>query len=121
MSQTLNEAWSGIKAWFKHSETILLARIELISGFVITAVSAMDWSPLLSMGVDTGFTWKQGMVLGSITLAKGLITELARRRNTQQIGDRLIPTDVVIKEAVATEEKEIEVKEKKVEAVKAVK
>lgn len=108
MLQTINDTWTGIKAWFKHSETLFLARAELITGFVIASVSAMDWSPLLSLGVDTGFTWKQGVTIGSISVVKGLITELARRRNTQEIGDRLIPTDEVLKEAVVTEEKKEE-------------
>ncbi len=70
-----------LKAWFKYSETILIARAEVLTGFVISAVSLMDWSPLLSLGVDTGFTWKQGAVIRGITVVKGLVTELARRRN----------------------------------------
>lgn len=116
--QSLSDLSQGIKAWFKHSETIFLARAELIVGFMIAAMSAMDWSPIMGIGDVTGMTWRQGATIGSIMVAKGIISELARRRNTVEVGERLLPTEAIVKEAVVAEEKVIETKEKKVEEVK---
>jgi len=87
--------WDKIKAWFKHSETIFLARLEAFSGLIIAAVSSLDWSPLLNLGVDTGASIKQGIYLGSIMFVKGLVTEWVRRRNTIDVNDKLIPTEII--------------------------
>lgn len=46
------------------------------------AVGAMDWSPLLGL---TNFDKRQVMYLGSISFAKGIFTELARRRNLKEL------------------------------------
>lgn len=75
-----------IASWFKNSETIFLARAEVVVGFLVTAISAMDWSPLLAVGADTGFTWKQGCTIGSMLIVKGIISEWARRRNDPYLG-----------------------------------
>src|SRR3569833_793237 len=74
-----------VKAWFKYSETIFLARATMLSGFVIAAAGAMDWSPLFSLNVDTGFSRHQVIWLGATTFGKGCIDELARRRNSPVI------------------------------------
>lgn len=71
-----------IKNFFKRSETILLARIEVLVGFIIAACGAIDFSPLYQLfGETAGFTSKQVMWLGGASIFKGLLTELARRRN----------------------------------------
>lgn len=83
--------WGKIKAFFKKSETIFLARAEMVVGTIIVAVGAMDWSPLLNAGLDTGLSWKQVVTLGSISIARGLMQELARRRGTVEVQGRLLP------------------------------
>lgn len=95
------ELYNKIKAWFKYSETVLLARIEAISGLVIASISALDWSPLLTLGIDTGASLKQGIYLGSIMFVQGILTEWARRRNTIEVDSKLIPTEIV--KSVTTE------------------
>lgn len=77
--------YEDTKRWFKHSESILIARSEVATGFVVSLVSMMDWSPLLAIGADTGFTWKQGATLGGMLVAKGFFSEWARRRNASDL------------------------------------
>lgn len=95
MLNSIKSFWESIKAWFKHSETIFLARIEAVTGLIIAGVSSMDWSPLLTLGVDTAMSLKQGIYLGSVMFVKGIITEWARRRNTVEVADKLLPTEIV--------------------------
>ena len=71
-----------IKAWFKFSETIFLSRCDILVGFLLAAVAAIDWSPLMTMDFSSGFDTKQLYVLGGICIFRGIIGEWARRRNS---------------------------------------
>lgn len=115
MWQAIKDFWARVKAWFKNSETILLARLEMLTGFLVTAFSVMDWSPLLASGIHTGLSWTQATALGMIVFVKGIISEWARRLNTVVIGERLVPTAAVVEEIAETEKKE----EKKISKKKA--
>jgi len=77
--------YESVRAFFLNSETIFLARVQILLGFLSTAVVGMNFSPLLALGVDTGFTNKQVYLIGSIVVISGLSTELARRINTTVI------------------------------------
>lgn len=98
--------WDGVWGWCKNSGTILLARLEIVVGFVISAVSMMDWSPLLSMGIDTGFSWAQAAWIGGVSMVHGLVAEITRRRGTKEVAGHLIPTADTLK----TEELKVVVK-----------
>lgn len=75
-------AWEDLKAFFKYSETILWARLQVLIGFLLAVFGSIDWSPFLGLNVlDTGFSWNQVAWLGLITITNGIITELVRRRN----------------------------------------
>lgn len=100
-----------IWGWFKNSGSIVLARLEVLSGFVIGAVNVLDWSPLLSAGLDAGFTWVQGVTLGSMLLVKGIVSEWVRRSNAKVIENTLVPT------APSLEDTNIVVKTKKKKTV----
>ncbi len=73
--------WQEIKAWFKFSETILLSRIDVLVGFMIAVVAGMDWSPLLAMDFSSGFDQRQLYFLSFACILRGVIGEIARRRN----------------------------------------
>lgn len=73
--------WQSFKAWFHYSETIFLARATMLSGFLLAVVGSMDWSPLTSIDFATDFKPKQLIGIGAVTLTKGVIDEVARRRN----------------------------------------
>lgn len=66
------------KAWFKHSVTILWARIQYIGGILaaglIAAFSGYDFTQLTSMDAKGVFK-----MLCAVAVA-GVLTEIARRR-----------------------------------------
>lgn len=80
--KTFTNTWEELKSFFKYSETIFLARITALTGLLTVVFSSVDWSPIFSgLGVDTGFSWKQTTWLGVGIFIKGILDELARRRN----------------------------------------
>lgn len=81
MSQ-LSKLWDQVKAWFKYSETILIARLQVVIGFFTAAFAAIDWSQFSTLNWATGFTNKQLLWLGVGALVSGIVTEIARRRNS---------------------------------------
>jgi hypothetical protein len=88
-------AWEQTKLWFNNSEIIFLARLETAIGFIVTAFSIIDYGDLLSYSVAGSFNWKQGIILGSILIFKGIITEWARRLNTVKVDGYLVNTEIV--------------------------
>jgi len=72
-------AWPKIRGYFKDSETIFLARLTSLVGFIATVAAGMDWSPFVSLAQDGGFDAKQAMWLGVFLIAQGVAFELARR------------------------------------------
>lgn len=82
MLQSIKVFWEDLKAFFKYSETILIARLQALVGLVTAVVGMVDWSPVFNLlGADTGFSWKQTTWLGIGLFFKGIVDELARRRN----------------------------------------
>lgn len=73
-----------VKPWYKF-ETILMARATVAIGAILAVIGAMDWSPLISLDVSTGFNGRQVMWLGGIAIVKGIADECLRRRNALNI------------------------------------
>ncbi len=67
------------RKWYQY-ESIVVARLTAVGGFITGVVGALDWSPLLGL---TGFDRKQMLVTGGVVLLIGVSTEVARRRNAQ--------------------------------------
>ena len=70
--------WDSIKAFFKRSEVIFYARLQVILGFLLSVAGAIDWTSITSLNWTTP---KQTIWAGVAIVANGLITELLRRRN----------------------------------------
>lgn len=79
IKKKLNDLWTDILGFFRYSHAILVARLTMVLGFLISVLGAIDWSPLLSLNIDTGFTKNQVIWLGIITFVKGVLDEIARR------------------------------------------
>lgn len=75
MFQSLNNFYEDVKGWFKYSETILIARAQVFSSFVLAGVANVDWTALSNF-----VSYKQSIALSVGLLANGLLTEYARRR-----------------------------------------
>lgn len=70
--------WERIKAFFKRSETIFLARLNALLGAVATITSLID--PSLLQQVVTPHAFAIYMLLN------GVLTEYARRRRAPDLG-----------------------------------
>lgn len=105
MLQKIKTLYNKLWAWCKNSGTILLARMEMISGLLVTTLGTLDWTALLSFDIETTADWKKFAIFGGVMFVKGLIAEITRRRGTVEVNNRLLPA-----EATKTEIKAIEVK-----------
>lgn len=78
LKQPLQSSQSSLLAkWFRNSETILVARLTAVSGFVIAVLNGLDWSSFINLDITDH---KQFTFAGLGLLAHGFVTELARRR-----------------------------------------
>ncbi len=77
--QKVQTIWTDILSFARYSHSILVARLTMVSGFLIAVVGSLDWSPLLGLNIDTGFNKTQVIWLGIITFIKGILDEIARR------------------------------------------
>jgi hypothetical protein len=66
--------WERIKAWFKDSETIFWARLQMFVGAVWTVLVSIDLAPLLDPKWLT--VW---------LVVSGVVTELARRSRAEDL------------------------------------
>lgn len=69
--------WDKIKAWFKHSVTILWARVVALAGVLLAAEQSVLQDPNVSGAIQTAL---QPKFIPYYVIAIGLITEIARRR-----------------------------------------
>lgn len=69
---------ANLKIWFRHSLTILWARIQYVGGLIgaglLAAFSGYDFTTLVALDVTAAFK-----MLVAVAFA-GVLTELARRR-----------------------------------------
>ena len=69
--------WDKIKAWFKHSLTILWARVVALAGIALATVEGLAGDPNVSGALQQAL---QPKFIPYYVIAIGLITEIARRR-----------------------------------------
>ncbi len=72
-----------IKDFFRNSETILWARLQVLIGITWAVLSAADLSPLLS-----------GKYMTYWLILNGIVSEYLRRRGTETIDNRLVDPKV---------------------------
>jgi hypothetical protein len=64
--------WQRVKTFFAHSETIFLARLQVLAGIILTVLATFDPSVLAPFIGDKWF--------GPFLLVWGIVAEAARRR-----------------------------------------
>ena len=69
--------WTKIKAFFKDSETIFLARLQVAAGLVASALTYVDPSVFQPVLGAQWFPW--------FLVANGLATEYLRRRRDESM------------------------------------
>jgi hypothetical protein len=73
--------WDKIKAWFKHSITILWARAVALAGLMLMAGQSLLQDPNVTAAIQSLL---QPELIPYYVIAIGLITELARRRTVER-------------------------------------
>ncbi|HEY6021658.1 MAG TPA: hypothetical protein VIY48_17850 [Candidatus Paceibacterota bacterium] len=73
--------WERTVKFFKDSETIFFARLQMIAAVLLTVLASMDLSPLVSAGVPSRQQW----ILYGILFAQGFVTEWLRRRRATDL------------------------------------
>jgi hypothetical protein len=76
--------WDKIKAWFKHSVTILWARVIALAGILLASGQSLLQDPNVSGAIQTVL---QPKFIPYYVIAIGLITEIARRRTAGKSAD----------------------------------
>lgn len=71
--------WDRIKVWFKRSETLAWARLQVFVGIVWTTLSSADLAPVLDAKYLTYWL-----------IANGIISECLRRRGTETVDGVLL-------------------------------
>ena len=69
--------WNKIKAWFRHSVTILWARAMTLSGAVLATLLSLSNDPNVGAAIQSVL---QPKFIPYYVIAMGILTELARRR-----------------------------------------
>lgn len=70
--------WEKAKAWFRHSITILWARVVALAGLLLMAGEQLLQDPNVSSAIQSVL---QPKLVPYYVIAIGLVTELARRRS----------------------------------------
>lgn len=73
--------WARIKRFFRDSETIFFARLQMLVGAIGTVLVATNFATLLGDTVPT----TQQIVLFAIIFAQGVATEYLRRRRADDL------------------------------------
>jgi hypothetical protein len=74
---TIATWWDNTKAFFKRSETIFYARMQVLSGFFLAVFSGIDWTTV-TVNLENA---KQSLYIAAGLIVNGIITEYLRRRN----------------------------------------
>ena len=74
--------WDKIKAWFKHSVTILWARVVALAGLLLAAGQSAVQDSNVSGAIQTVL---QPKFIPYYVIAIGLVTEIARRRTAGNV------------------------------------
>lgn len=70
--------WEKIKSWFKHSLTILWARVQVLAGIIAAAMFGLVQDPNVVATLQAAM---QPKFLPYYIIAIGVLTEVARRRS----------------------------------------
>lgn len=74
--------WDNIKAWFRHSLTILWARAVTLAGLLLAAGDVLLADPNVTGAIQSVL---QPKYVPYFVIAIGVITELARRRTAEKV------------------------------------
>lgn len=74
--------WEAVRAWFKDSETIFLARLQVLIGSVTAAVTGFLGDPNINSAVQAILN---PQYIPYYIIGLGIITEIARRLRAKDL------------------------------------
>lgn len=91
-----SKLWDDLKAWFKHSWSIFIARLEVLAGILTGALTAIDWSALANLDFSDGIKNTNTLIVAALLIVKGVVSEIGRRAGTvEAVDSTLVPTSLV--------------------------
>lgn len=82
MIEYIKSAWDKVKTFFKHSTTLVYARLNVLLGLIIAGVQGVDWVSLYT--AITSLDWsklKASTISAAVLIFNGVVTEILRRRS----------------------------------------
>lgn len=93
--------WTKVKAFFNKSWSIFIARMEVLSGIILGALGAIDWTALINLDFKDGIYNKNTMIVAGLLVVKGIVSEIGRRAGTvTTVTDQLVPVNIAKKAKV---------------------
>lgn len=90
--------WTKIKAWFNYSWSIFIARMEVLSGFLLGVLGGIDWTALTTLNWSDAVYNKNNLIVSAIFILKGIVSEIGRRSGTvTTTQNQLVPVNVAVK------------------------
>lgn len=71
-----------VSSWFKDSLTIFAARMTVLAGFILAALTAVDWTQIAQLNFADGIS-KGEMIEAAKFIALGVMFEITRRRTAK--------------------------------------
>jgi len=78
----LSKFWTDVKAWFNYSWSILIARLEVLTGILTGIVGGIDWTALSQLDWSQGIKSTSAIIVSALLIIKGIVSEIGRRAGT---------------------------------------
>ena len=93
-----SKLWTDIKKWFNYSWSVLIARLEVLAGILVGALSGIDWTAIMSLDFKDSVYSKNNIILAAILIIKGIVSEVGRRAGTVTASNsQLVPANIAEK------------------------
>lgn len=87
--------WNDVKGWFNKSWSIFIARMEVLTGFLIGVFGGIDWTAIANLNWYDAIYSKTNLLVAALIIIKGIVSEMGRRSGTVvSAKDQLIPANI---------------------------
>lgn len=94
----LTKWWTDVKAWFNYSWSILIARLEVLTGILVGVFGGLDWTALVNLDWSQGLKSTGTMIVAALLVIKGIVSEIGRRSGTvTTANDQIVAVNIAEK------------------------
>ena len=94
----LSKFWTDVKAWFNYSWSILIARLEVLTGILTGIVGGIDWTALSQLDWSQGIKSTSAIIVSALLIIKGIVSEIGRRAGTvTTANDQIVAVNIAEK------------------------